>query len=88
MYINNRLIYWMLCANESNKEGLWIPIFDNCNDWIQLSRANACIKYLSEYHNPPEWGIKGDEDVDMVSHIMCSVSVATHGEIETGLESV
>ena len=47
----------------------------------KLSRANGCIEYLSEYHNPPEWGIKGDEDADMISHIICYVSAAIHGEI-------
>ena len=38
-------------------EGSWIPILENDNDWVQLSRENTCVKYSYEKEEEPEWGI-------------------------------
>eukprot|EP00581_Thalassiosira_minuscula_P005828 CAMPEP_0183746012 /NCGR_PEP_ID=MMETSP0737-20130205/66532_1 /TAXON_ID=385413 /ORGANISM="Thalassiosira miniscula, Strain CCMP1093" /LENGTH=2336 /DNA_ID=CAMNT_0025981691 /DNA_START=12 /DNA_END=7019 /DNA_ORIENTATION=- len=52
-------------------QGEWIPILDTSNDWVQLSKANACIRYSYETGTVPEWGLNGDEDEAMVEHIVC-----------------
>lgn len=55
----------------------WVPISDEDNfdnDWVNLDRRNACVRYSAENQYPPEWGIHGGEADDMTSQLLCCIS--------------
>ena len=58
------------------KQGTWMPISDNPNDWAQLGHESPCFKYSDEHEYPPDWGGDRAEGgyADETSHVMCCLS--------------
>ena len=51
-----------------------IPISNTANDWVQVSQTDGCVKYSAMNEFAPDWGVKGDEGMAMVNHVMCCLS--------------
>ena len=52
----------------------WVPISNTANDWVQVSQTDGCVKYSAMNEFAPDWGVKGDEGMAMVNHVMCCLS--------------
>jgi len=55
--------------NKNGEGATWTPIADRDNEWVQLSRESACIKYSDEHDDSLTWGKDGNKDT--VSTIWC-----------------
>ncbi|KAL7552080.1 hypothetical protein ACHAWF_015296 [Thalassiosira exigua] len=65
--------YW---ENEKGKPQ-WAPL-SGSNDWVQLSREIACIRFSHKTGAGPEWGIDGTQDPKVISRVFCCLSDEPH----------
>jgi len=65
--------------------GVWVPIMDSANSWLQIGWKDTCMKYIDLKPHPPAWGLTGKDNEGITRHIKCCDEVGWDGP-QTGKE--
>jgi len=58
-------------AQDPNDNGVWIPILDTINEWVQVSaQGETCIAYSHTHPDRPDWGMTGENE-EITREVMC-----------------
>jgi len=64
-----------------DEDMVWMPILNKENDWVEVSKANACIKHSAAHEYGPEWGITGGGNEASTGYVACCSHVKTDAEV-------
>jgi len=60
-----------VAGEKQGTNGMWVPIIDSANGWVQVGYVDTCRKYTDMKPHPPSWGLTGKENEAITRHIMC-----------------
>ena len=68
--------------DDNSEGGVWAPILEGPNDWVQISSdgANSCHRWSHLHPGPPAWGETGEGSEELTRHVACCFDVSSTEE--------
>lgn len=60
-----------IVGKKDGSNGVWAPIIDTANGWVQIGQKNSCSMYNDMNPHPPQWGWSGLNNEAITQYIVC-----------------